>query len=236
MGDAEPRRVPFSSTRRTIARRLRASVATKPSVTLFAYAGAEGINSLRDELNLRRPEEERLSISVILVKLVATALTRFPNLNGWVEEDALVLSPNANVGVAVDTQRGLMVPVLKKAEERSLDDLARDLRRLADAARERKLLPEDAADASFTLTNLGTHGVSYFTPIINPPQIATLGIGRVEDRPMLDAATQGWTVGRALPLSLSFDHAAVDGADAGRFLQYLGTLIDEPRLHATTSL
>lgn len=216
--------VPGTGVRGTIGRRMLESVTTKPHVTLFATAS---LGPLQAALEQMRPAVEeaagvRLTLTGLLIKLVGLALQRYPRINGRVEGGEIRLYRMINVGVAVALDEGLIVPVLKQVDAKPLPQLAREMEELVQRARAGKLKPPDLMDGTFTVSNLGGHGVTQFTPVINPPEIAVLGVGR----PVLELTTGGPAA--ALPLSLSFDHAAIDGAQAARFLQVLTDLIKAP--------
>lgn len=183
------------------------------------------------ERRLSARAEERgapLTLTALLAALTARALARFPRLNAAFDarEGALQLRREVHLGMAVDTDAGLLVPVIRRPAELGLEALAEEIARLAEAAREGSLRADDMAGASFTITNLGGLGTTWFTPIVPWPQVAILGVGRAHDAPRLrDGA---WEARRQLPLSLSYDHRAVDGADAARFLRWIARALEDP--------
>ena len=162
------------------------------------------------------------------VKLVALALREFPRFNASLDAAAgdLVLKRYVHVGLAVDTDRGLAVSVFRDADRKSLADLAVELRGIANRAKENALTIEEMRGASFTITSLETLGIGHFTPLINWPEVAILGVGRDTDLPAYD--NEELHPRRRMALSLSFDHRVVDGADAARFLRWLVNAIHDP--------
>ena len=164
----------------------------------------------------------------MLMYITARTLREFPYLNARREGEAVRRLPNVHIGLAVDTERGLLVPVVRDADRKSIVQIAREAREKIDRALAGRSLPDELSGGTFTLTNLGMYGVGTFTPIINPPELAILGIGRIEQKP---AAYQGSVQLRhRMALSLSFDHRLVDGGPAARFLRRLSELIEKPYL------
>ena len=159
---------------------------------------------------------------------MAAALRKFPYMNARLAPDAIELLGHVNIGMAVDTERGLLVPVIRDADQKSLRQFGAEFRALVERARNGRSLPDDLSGGTFTITNLGMYDVDAFTPVINLPEAAILGVGRIAPKvvPRGDeiAVRQMWT------LSLVFDHRLVDGAPAARFLQYIKQLIEEPYL------
>ena len=164
------------------------------------------------------------------MKLVAAALRQFPNFNASLDLAAgeLVLKEFVHVGVAVDTPRGLLVPVMRDVDRKPLFDVVRELNDLAGRARDKKLTPDEMSGASFTVSNLGGLGTTYFSPIVNWPEVAILGLGRATMQPVHDGSA--FQPRRILPLSLSYDHRVIDGADAARFLRWLAEALEQPML------
>lgn len=208
-----PTPVRLSRIRRTIGRRLRESVTTKPAVTLHTTASAD---TLLMELDAARSRSERLGITALVATTAVRTLGQHPGLNGHVTDEELILFPEVHLGVAVDTPSGLLVPVVRDAHALDATAVGAAIAALAERARAGGLTPADVLDATFTVSSLGALGVEAFTPIVNPPQIAVLGIGAIRATP---AIRDGWLVeASVIHLSLTFDHAAVDGAPAARFL------------------
>jgi len=203
--------VPGSRMRRAIARRMKASVVEIPQVTLHGLADAEEWLKLR-----ARPGGRSASITALVVHTVARLLAADARLNGWRIEDEIRLVRQVHVGVAVAVEGGLVVPVIRNADELTLDEVADALRELAQKARAGALTANDMADATFSVSSLGGYRVEHFNPIVNPPQLGILGVGALSRRVIM---ADGTPVERSfLPLSLTFDHAAVDGAVAGELL------------------
>ncbi|MFA7296782.1 MAG: 2-oxo acid dehydrogenase subunit E2 [Dehalococcoidia bacterium] len=223
-------REPLSRFRRTVARNMATSAAEIPQVTLFHTADLTAVEALRrQERDAASKAGGTLTTSVILVKLVALALREFPHFNASLDAatQELVLKRYVHVGLAVDTDRGLAVSVFRDADRKSLADLAVELRGIADRAKENALTIDEMRGASFTITSLETLGIGHFTPLINWPEVAILGVGRDTDLPAYD--NEELHPRRRMALSLSFDHRVVDGADAARFLRWLVNAIHDPQ-------
>ncbi len=241
--------LPHSTLRRTIAERMTQSAFTAPHVTLFTEAEATNLVAARAQLNaeLSFPTAAaggtggsglptataggtgggaKISYNTLLAALVARALREHPHLNARWEPDGIRLLADINIALAVDTERGLMTPVLRNVDRLSLTEIQRGYEQLIARALAGKSLPDDFAGGTFTITNLGNLDVDGFTPIINPPQAAILGVGRIIEKPV---ARDGAVVIRPMiTLSLSFDHRIVDGAPAARFLQRVKQLVERP--------
>ncbi|MDE2290947.1 MAG: 2-oxo acid dehydrogenase subunit E2, partial [Elusimicrobia bacterium] len=169
-----------------------------------------------------------VTVTALAVKVCAAALRKFPQFNVSVDEagEAVVWKSYCHIGVAVDTDRGLLVPVLRDADKKSLKQIAAEVTELAKKARERKLSPDDMQGGCFTITNLGGVGGTSFTPIVNWPEVAILGLSRSGWEPVL---TEGEFQPRLLmPLSLSYDHRVIDGADAARFARWVADALAQP--------
>ncbi len=219
---------PLSPMRRTIASRMMASLRATAPVTLTTTVDASNLVNLREQFKAAsRPAEERLpSYTDFIVKLTGIALQTHPTLNARWEEDSIHQLPDVNIGVAVDTEAGLLVPVLRDVPGLSLRQLAARSLELIERARGRKLTDDEMHGATFTVTNLGQFGIDAFTPIINHPECAILGVGRIHRQP---AVVGDQIVARAqVTLSLTFDHRIVDGAPAARFLDMVRKCIENP--------
>jgi pyruvate dehydrogenase E2 component (dihydrolipoyllysine-residue acetyltransferase) len=214
--------VKLSSLRRTIARRL-TEAWEAPAFQITMSADMTRALALRERLR-----EDGVTVTDLLVKLAAIALLRHRELNAHFAGDELRIFPNAHVGLAVATERGLLVPVLREAERKPLTELAVERKQLVDRAREGKLVQEDLEGGTFTISNLGMYGVEQFVAVLNPPQAAILAVGGIEQRPVLE---EGELVPRPLmSLTLTCDHRAVDGSNASEFLRDLKALLEEPGL------
>jgi len=236
---------PLSGVRAVIARRMHESHQTTAPVTLTTEADATGFVELRERLKVSLADELgfNLGYNDLLIKLAARALREFPYMNARLEYDSPLLHGEqgrewgsgiirhlrgVHVALAVDTERGLLVPVIRDADRKGLAEIARELRELAERARVGKALPDELSGGTFTITNLGMHEIDAFTPIINLPEAAILGVGRIKARP---AVVDGEICVRQIMwLSLTFDHRLVDGAPAARFLQRIKQLVEEPYL------
>ena len=168
------------------------------------------------------------SYTVLLTKLVASALSEHPLMNSTFQDDQIKVFSEVNVGVAVATEKGLVVPVVHHTDEISLQEVSSTLKNLIQKARESRLVREDLSGGTFTITNLGMFGVDTFTPIINPPEAAILGVGRIVEKPIV--VNQEIKIKPMAQLSLSFDHRIVDGAPAARFLRRVKELLEETPL------
>lgn len=221
--------VPLTAMRRTIARRLSQSMQTAPHFYVTSVIDAEKLAALRQQINAYTatdPTPIKVSFNDLIVKAVARALVHMPQVNVSFAEDRLLLKKQVHIGVAVALDQGLIVPVLRNADQRSILDIARETRRLAEAAREGKLRPEDFNGGTFTVSNLGMYDVESFTAVINPPESAILAIGSITPTPVV---VEGQVVVRnRMKVTLSSDHRAIDGAIAARFLQEVKRLLEEP--------
>jgi len=222
--------VPLSGVRKVIAERMGMSVHTSARVTLVMEVDATDFVSARGRLKDRYSKEWGFAVGYndMLAKVVALALHKFPYMNARLTQTAIEHLAHVNVAMAVDTERGLLVPVVRDADKKSLQEFGTEFRALVDRARAGRALPDDLSGGTFTITNLGMYDVDAFTPVINLPEAAILGVGRIAPKPVVkDGAVvvrQMWT------LSLVFDHRVVDGAPAARFLQYIKQVIEDPYL------
>ena len=230
---AEGELVHLSGVRAVIAERMLASAQGTAAVTITSTVDATELVALRERLNRELVDELgfRLAYNDILIKTLGTALKEFPYMNAHHEEGAVRLLSGVHVGLAVDTERGLVVVVVRDADRKPISEIAREARDKAERAIAGTITPDELSGGTFTLTNLGAFGVEAFTPIINPPEVAVLGVGRIEEAPM---AYQGELVLRQrLVLSLTFDHRFVDGAPAARFLARVRELVEQPEFMYT---
>jgi pyruvate dehydrogenase E2 component (dihydrolipoamide acetyltransferase) len=223
--------IPMSGVRAVIAERMSLSARTAAHVTLTTEVDATELVRLREQIKEETQKTLGFSTSYndIMVAIVARALREHPNLNATLAGEEIRLLETINVGVAVDTERGLLVPVIKEADRKGIDQIAREFRDLVERGLAGTLLPDDLTGGTFTLTNLGMYEIDAFTPIINPPECAILGVGRIVAKPVV-LGTEEVVVRRMMYLSLSFDHRIVDGAPAARFLQRIKQLVERPYL------
>ena len=221
------REMPITALRRTIAERMVHSLRNTAPVTINCRADATQLVGLRNQFKAAGGDSIVPSFTDIIAKLTAVALQRHPLLAARWEEDRIVLPDALHIGIAVDTEHGLLVPVLRNVADLSLPAVARISRELIAATRARKVKAEELQGGVFTITNLGSFGIEAFTPIINFPETAILGLGAIRREPVaLDDGTL--TSREQLTLSLTFDHRVVDGGPAARFLQTLTNGIENP--------
>ncbi len=219
--------IAYSGRRRTIGQHMQTSLQSMAQLTLSTEARVDEARSMLHDLNREwRGERVVATLTALVVKACALALREHPRLNARLDGDRIVIEPQVNVGLAVDLDEGLMVPVVRGADALSLQDVARSIADLTERAKDGSLSVDDMTGATFTVTSLEGFAVDAFTPVINPPQAAILGVGRVRDV----AVFEGSSVerGRATTLSLTFDHRVVDGAPAARFLGKVVELLGEP--------
>jgi pyruvate dehydrogenase E2 component (dihydrolipoamide acetyltransferase) len=219
--------VPVTAQRRTIAERMMSSLKNTAPVTLTCRCDATNLVALRSEYKLAAGNPIVPSFTDIIAKLAAIALGSHPMLAGRWEGERILLPDAIHIGIAVDTGHGLLVPVVRNVSELSLLEVSRRSRDLIEAARSRRLKSDDMQGGCFTLSNLGGFGIEAFTPIINYPETAVLGLGAILRAPaVLEDGQLG--IREQITLSLTFDHRVVDGAPAARFLQALRQGIEKP--------
>jgi len=222
--------VPMAGVRAIIAERMGNSSRTTAAVTLESAVDATELVALRTRLKEALAKELGFDVGYndLLALIVARCLVEFPYMNVRLDADGIRHLQDVNIGLAVDTERGLIVPVIRNAQRMGLKELATKFREIVARAREGKAGPDDLTGGTFTITNLGMFGVDAFTPIINLPESAILGVGRIKPEP---AVVNGQVVVRQrMWLSLTFDHRVVDGAPAARFLQGIMKYIETPYL------
>lgn len=209
---------PLQGIRKTIAARMMGSLHNSAQLTETAYADVTSLSERRSQ------HEVKLSWNTWILSAVIQALKEHPYINGTLENGKLKQSEKIHLGIAVDTDHGLMVPVVNNAEQLSLTELEEEVNTKAEQARSLKLSKDELSGSTFTVTNLGAYGIHFFTPIINPPEIAILGVGHIEE--YLKKEDGEIVERKRLPLSLTFDHQAVDGAPAARFLKTLTSILE----------
>ena len=193
----------------------------------------------RAKNEFERREGVKLSYLPFLALAAVEALKTHPNVNASVEGEEIIYHGQENLSIAVDTEKGLIVPVVKNAGDLSIAGLARAIADLADRTRNNKIMPDDLAGGTFTITNTGSRGALFDTPIINQPQVAILGTGALVKRPVVVTDVDGGetiAVRSMMYLALSYDHRIVDGADAARFLGAMKTRLEEGRFEASLGL
>jgi len=212
-------RQPLSSLRKVVARRMGESWSAVPRVTQFDEADITGVAALRKVYAEQyKKQGGHLTLTPILMKVVVEALKKFPSFNSSLDEatDEIVFKDYYHIGVAVDTEQGLIVPVIRDVDKKNLLQLSRELAEVAERTRQRKISTEELQGGSFTISNQGGIGGGFFTPIVNKPEVAILGVGRGVLKPVVrDGKIEPRTM---LPLGLSYDHRVIDGGAAARFI------------------
>jgi pyruvate dehydrogenase E2 component (dihydrolipoamide acetyltransferase) len=229
----EVERTKMSGVRRATARRLGQAWATIPHVTNFDRADITELERLRKQYG---PQAEaaggKLTVTAIILKVAASALKVFPKFNASLDlaDEEIVYKKYYHIGIAVDTEHGLLVPVIRDVDRKNLIQLSVELTEMAEKARNRKVSPDELEGSNFTITNLGGIGGTNFAPIINPPNVAILGISRASMEPVFKDGQ--FEPRLMLPLSVSYDHRLIDGADASRFLRWVVQALEQPFLMA----
>jgi len=228
LGERPGERVPYRGVRRTIGEQMAQSKYTAPHVSHHDEFDATDLVSLRSELDAAAGEDVKLTYLPLVVKAITSALKEYPYLNASLDEEAeeIVLHDEYNVGIAVATDAGLMVPVVDDADQKGLKGLAREIDDLATRARNRKIKPEEMQGGTFTITNIGVIGGEFSSPIINHPEAAIFAMGPIKKRPwVVDDEVVARTTMR---FSMSVDHRLVDGADAAQFSNRVKELLADP--------
>jgi len=220
----EDKSIPLSAMRRTIAKRLAESTGPIPHFYLTVDYDVTQLVAMRQQL--ADIEGAKISLNDFIIRAVALALLHHPNVNASWGDDAIELHGEVHVGVAVATPEGLITPVIRNADHKSVSDIAKEVRVLADKAKNRKLLPNEYQGSTFTISNLGAWGVEEFTAIINPPNVAIVAIGAAESRAVV---INGQVVIRdRMKVTMSCDHRVVDGALGAEFLKTLRQYVEQP--------
>jgi pyruvate dehydrogenase E2 component (dihydrolipoamide acetyltransferase) len=212
--------------RKLIAERMRASLAQSAQLTVSMEVDMTEALGLREQLKQLLPEERRPTITDVVIRATVLALKEHSALNAWLHDGNLEMHERVHMGLAVDADEGLIVPVIRNADALDIAELAERTKELSRRAREDQLGVDDLNGGTFTITSLGPLGVDFFTPILNPPQVGILGVGRVFERVVMHAGQVAQR--QFMYLNLSFDHQAVDGAPAARFLQSVKGLLELP--------
>lgn len=221
-----PKVISFIGMRQAIAERMMESLHSMAQLTLTSQADVTALVGLRDLL--RQRWDARISYTDLIVKAVAMALREHPILNSTLVSDEIVIQDEINIGVAVALEEGLIVPVVREADKKNVLEIHRTVRDLAERARKDALSVDEVTGSTFTITNLGMYGIDAFTPIINPPEVAILGVGRITEELAL---VNGHVAARSkMVLSLTIDHRIVDGAPGAAFLQTLVQFLEHPAL------
>jgi pyruvate dehydrogenase E2 component (dihydrolipoamide acetyltransferase) len=217
--------IPIAGVRKVIFKNMHLSLATQAQLTLHTEASAEAMMRLRSRLNAAGA---KVSYNAVLVKVIAQALKQHPLINASVEGEVIKVWRQVHVGVAMDLGRGLIVPKVRNAEGKSIREISADIDRLVEAAKAGSLSLDDLTLGTFTLTNLGAWDIDDFTPIVNHPESAILGVGRIVEKPV--ARNGQVVIEPRLSLSLSFDHRIIDGASGAAFLRTIKDMVEEPSL------
>ncbi len=228
VADRTARREQMSRMRRLIAKRMAGSAHTTAAVTLTTEADAGELVRVREGWKGDLRFGVVPSYNALLAKLVATALLKHPELNASLDGDEIVYWDVVNIGVAVDAERGLVVPVVDDVQTKSIRELATEMDRLLSRAKDGKAVPDELTGGTFTITNLGVYEIDGFTPIINAPECAVLGVGRLVEKMVVREGAAA--IRTMLTLSLTFDHRLVDGGPAARFLQRVKQFVEQPYL------
>jgi pyruvate dehydrogenase E2 component (dihydrolipoamide acetyltransferase) len=224
-------RVSMRGVRRKTAEHMREAWNTIPHVTQQDKADITELEQLRARFAPKAAEAGgKMTITAIALKVVASALKVFPQFNASIDlaKEEIVYKQYINIGVAVDTERGLLVPVIRDVDKKNIVELAAELTQVSRKAKEKKLAPEDMTGGTFTITNLGGIGGTGFSPIVNHPEVAILGLSRSSTEPIW--MNNKFEPRLVLPLSLSYDHRLIDGADAARFLRWVAEAFEQPFL------
>jgi pyruvate dehydrogenase E2 component (dihydrolipoamide acetyltransferase) len=224
-GAAPYREENVTSMRATIARRLVTSLGPIPHIFLTTEVEMDRTVEMRRQLNELDPEN-KVSINDFVIKVAAVALMQHPAVNSSFQEKTVRFYERADVGVAVALENGLITPVVRSANTKSVGQISREVKELAERARNRKLTPEEYTGATFSVSNLGMFGIDEFTALINPPEAAILAVGAVTPRPVVRDGEV--TVRQLMRVTLSCDHRVVDGATGARFLQTLKKILENP--------
>ena len=246
-GERETRE-PYTGIRRTIGQQMEKSAFTAPRAAHYDQADVSALVETRERLKARAEEQGiKLTYMPFIIKAIVAALKEYPELNTELDEDTeeIIYKHYYNIGIAVATDAGLMVPVLKDADKKRMLQIASEVNELASKARERKVSPQEMQGGTFTITNFGAFGGEYALPIINHPETAILGLGSIEQRPVVEegettessrnasdiAASTGEVVARhTLPLSVAIDHRVIDGAEAAQFCNTVIEYLENPEL------
>jgi pyruvate dehydrogenase E2 component (dihydrolipoamide acetyltransferase) len=218
--------VPLTQIRKTIAKRLVQSIGPIPTFYLTSEVDMERVAEAREALNAVAGEQGKVSFNDIVLKAVATALRQHPACNAWWQEDHVRTWNAVHLGVAVATEAGLITPVIRDADRKSLREIAAEARDLARRARERKLRPEEYTGSTFSVSNLGMFDIEHFTAIINPPEAGILAVGSIAQVPAVAGGQV--QVRRRMRMTMSCDHRVIDGAMGAQFLKTLKLLLENP--------
>ena len=228
---AEEKRIPLSGMRKTIASRLLESKTTIPHFYLQVEVDAEGIVNLRKQINVSQEAVglPKITVNDFILKATAVATVRIPEANSTFDGDAILQFVDVQLACAVAVDEGLVTPVIRKAQTKSLTQISADIKELASRARSKKLKPDEYQGGTITVSNLGGFGVEQFFAIINPPQAVIVSAGAIVKKPIVNAANQ-IVVGQRMAIGISCDHRVIDGAAGAQFLSELKRLLENPAL------
>jgi pyruvate dehydrogenase E2 component (dihydrolipoamide acetyltransferase) len=216
----------LSMMRKTIARRMTLSKTTAPHFYITTEIDMERAIALRQSLNELTADEAKISFNDMILKAVANALRQFPRMNMSYADDRIRLHQRVHLSLAVAVDDGLITPVIRDADRKSLGEMAREAKELTERARARRLKPEDYTAGTFSVSNLGMLDVEEFAAIINPPEAAILAVGTIKQQPVV--VDGRLSIGHRMKVTLSGDHRAIDGATAAQFLQIVKRLLEQP--------
>jgi pyruvate dehydrogenase E2 component (dihydrolipoamide acetyltransferase) len=218
--------VPLTQIRKTIAKRLAASLGPIPHFFLTTEVDMERAAEARDALNRQLGDQGKISFNDIVIKAVALALTKHRACNAWFQDDHIRYWNEVHIGMAVAVEDGLITPVIRDADRKSLAEIGVEARDLAQKARNRRLKPEEYTGASFSVSNLGMFDIDQFTAVINPPEAGIIAVGSIVAKPV--AVGEQVAVRRRLRLTMSCDHRVIDGATGAQYLKTLKQMLENP--------
>jgi pyruvate dehydrogenase E2 component (dihydrolipoamide acetyltransferase) len=218
--------VPLSQIRKTIAKRLVQSIGPIPTFYLTTEVDMERAAEAREALKASLGDEGKVSFNDIVLKAVATALSQHPECNAWWQEDHVRKWHTVHLGMAVAIPDGLITPVIRNAETKSMRQIAAEARDMAQRARDRKLTPEEYTGATFSVSNLGMFDIDEFTAVINPPEAGIIAVGRLVETPVV--VNSQVAARRRMRLTMSCDHRVIDGATGAQFLKTLKLMLENP--------
>lgn len=224
-GPSAYRDEPMSEMRRTIARRLVTSLGPVPHFFLTTEIEMDRAADMRQQINTLYPDA-KVSINDVIIKVAAVALLQHPQVNASFQDKTVRFYEHADIGVAVATENGLITPVIRSADQKSIIDIAAEVRELANRARAKKLKPEEYLGATFSISNLGMFGIDEFTAVINPPEAAILAVGAMKEKPV--ARDGEIEIHQMMRVTMSCDHRVVDGAVGAQFLQTFKQILENP--------
>jgi pyruvate dehydrogenase E2 component (dihydrolipoamide acetyltransferase) len=221
--------IPIQGIRKVIFQNMHVSLNTQAQLTLQTEASAKGMQDFRNRINtILDPDETKISYNAIIIKAVALALRQHPMVNSSVDGEKIKIWKQIHVGTAMDVGKGLIVPKIRNADTKSVMTIAKEMGQLTDKAKQNALTLDELQGGTFTITNLGAWGIDHFTPIVNFPESAILGLGRIVEKPRVKNSEV--IVESRIALSLTFDHRIIDGVPGAMFLKTLTRLIEEPLL------